>query len=49
MNKKEIDKLMKKIDSGKNPKHWRKFINHNTKDHIVILKCGNRVFCTRWQ
>ena len=49
MNKKEIDKLMKKIDSGKKPKHWRKFINHNTTDHNVILKCGNRLFCTRCQ
>lgn len=49
MNKKEINKLMKKIDNGKKPKHWRKFINHNTTDHNIILKCGNRLFCTRCQ
>ena len=49
MNNKELNILMKKIDKTKKPKHWRKFINNNVKTHNLILKYGNRAFCTHCQ
>lgn len=49
MKRKKIDELMKKIDNTKKPKHWRKFINKNTTGHNIILKFGNRAFCTHCQ
>lgn len=49
MNKEQLNILMKKIDKTKKPKHWRKFINNNVETHNLILKCGNRAFCTHCQ
>ena len=49
MTKDKLNKLMKKIDRTKKPKHWIKFINENTKQHNIILKCGKRAFCTHCQ
>lgn len=49
MKQKKLDILMKKIDVTPKPKHWRKFINENTIGHNIILKYGNRAFCTHCQ
>lgn len=49
MNKDKLQKLMKKVDKTNKPKHWKKFINKNTINHNLILKCGNRAFCTHCQ
>lgn len=49
MNKNKLQELMKAVDKTKKPKHWRKFINKNVKEHNLILKCGNRAFCTHCQ
>ena len=49
MNKEKLKKLMRKVDETSKPKHWRKFINENTISHNLILKCGNRAFCTHCQ
>lgn len=49
MTKTKLQKFMKEIDKTKMPKHWRKFINRNVQEHNIILKCGNRAFCTHCQ
>lgn len=49
MNKEKLQKLMKEVDKTNKPKHWKKFINENTINHNVILKCGHRAFCTHCQ
>ncbi len=49
MTKEELQKLMGKIDNKKAPKHWSSFIEKNLVDHNIILKCGNRAFCTYCQ
>lgn len=49
MNDKKLQKLMKDVDKTKKPKHWRSFINKNTVEHNLILKYGNRAFCTHCQ
>jgi len=49
MNNDKVNKLMKEYDKLKKPKHWRKFINNNTKEHNLILKYGNSAFCTHCQ
>ena len=49
MNKNKLQELMKAADKTKKPKHWRKFINKNVEEHNLILKCGNRAFCTHCQ
>lgn len=49
MNKNKLQELMKVVDKTKKPKHWRKFINKNVEEHNLILKCGNRAFCTHCQ
>lgn len=49
MNKSKLQKFMKEVDKTKMPKHWKKFINQNVKKHNIILKFGNRAFCTHCQ
>lgn len=49
MNKEKLQKFMNNVDITSKPKHWRKFINKNTINHNLILKCGNRAFCTHCQ
>ena len=49
MNKEKLQKLMKEVDKTNKPKHWKKFINENTINHNIILKCGHRAFCTHCQ
>lgn len=49
MTKDKLYKFMKLIDKTKKPKHWRKFISKNVENHNVIIKYGNRAFCTHCQ
>ena len=49
MTKEKLNIFMKEVDKTKKPKHWQKFINKNTILDNVILKFGNRAFCTHCQ
>lgn len=49
MNKEKLKIFMKEVDKTKKPKHWQKFIIENTISHNLILKFGNRAFCTHCQ
>ena len=49
MTKEKLQILMKKIDNRNTPKHWISFVKENLVDHNVILKYGNKAFCTHCQ
>ena len=45
----ELNKFMLKVEGRKHPKHWKEFITKNTISCNLILKSGNRAFCTHCQ
>lgn len=49
MTKDKLQEFMKKIDNKKTPKNWNSFVMKNLTDHNIILKCGNKAFCTHCQ